>query len=126
MAISGLGVPHTKPYRLPLCGDSEEGGNVDCHCGTAHPTHCLQRYGRSNRTTSREIVEPQWTRENVIVNRDAELRSGVGIPTGGHDTPHLRRLLHLSPCLPRKGDHGRGSRLAPRGLPPRQLSDLIS
>ena len=107
MAISGPGVPHAKPYRLPFCGDSEEGGNVDCRRRTAHPTHCLQRYGRSNRTTSREIVEPQWTREN---DRDAELRTA--------DTPHLRRLLHLSPCLPRKGDHGRGSRLAPRGLLP--------
>ena len=29
MAIPGPGVPYTKPYRLPFCGDSEEGGNVD-------------------------------------------------------------------------------------------------
>ena len=112
MAISGLGVTYTKPYRLPFCGDNEEGGNVDCHCGTAHPTLCLQRYGRSNRTTSREIVEPQWTRGTV---RDAVLRTA--------DTPHLRRLLHPSPCLPRKGDHGRGSRLAPWGLLPREKTD---
>ena len=68
MAISGLGVPHTKPYRLPLCGDSEEGGNVDRRRGTAHPTLGLQRYGRSNRTTSRVTVEPQWTRENVMLS----------------------------------------------------------
>ena len=54
---------YTKPHWLPFCGGSEKGGNVDCHCRTAHPTLCLQRYGRSNRTTSREIVDPQWTSE---------------------------------------------------------------
>ena len=50
--------------------------------------------------------------------RDAELRTS--------DTPHLRRLLHLSPCLPRKGDHGRGSRLAPGGLLPWEKPDCGS
>ena len=50
--------------------------------------------------------------------RDAELRTS--------DTPHLRRRLHLSPCLPRKGDHGRGSRLAPGGLLPREKPDCGS
>ena len=49
------------------CGDREEGGNVDCHRRTAHPTLCPPRYGRSNRTTSREIVEPQWTRGTVML-----------------------------------------------------------
>ena len=67
MAISGLGVPYTKPYRLAFCGDSKEGGNVDRRRGTAHPTLGLQRYGRSNRTTSRERVEPQWTRGTVML-----------------------------------------------------------
>ena len=44
-------------------------------------------------------------------------------PAGRVHAPHLRRLLHLSPCLPRKGDHGRGSRLAPGGLLPREKPD---
>ena len=59
---------YTKPHWLPFCGGCEKGGNVDCHCGTAHPTLCLQRYGRSTCATSRERVEPQWTRENVMLS----------------------------------------------------------
>ena len=60
-------------------------------------------------------AERQLNLSGRVAPRDAWLRTA--------DTPHLRRLLHLSPCLPRKGDHGRGSRLAPGGLLPREKTD---
>jgi len=64
----------------------------------------------------------------IVLRAERQLNlSGRVIPvmlcSGPRNTPHLRRLLHQSPCLPRKGDHGRGSRLAPGGLLPREKTD---
>ena len=122
MAISGLGVPTPNPIDYPSAETDD------------YPyAETVRKMGTWTAIAELPILLTVFSDTDVaiVLRAERELNlSGRVIPvmlcSGPRYTHHLRRLLHPSPCLPRKGDHGRGSRLAPGGLLPREKPDCGS